>query len=143
MPGYARASGSWGKNAPWTRSSGVWVKAKEAYANVAGTWKQWWLDGGVNDRTFTEFDVYNGFDQTPNTVAIQPDGKIVVGGNFRTYNGIAVHYIARLNSNGTLDTSFTANAGTDVNGTVNSVVIQSDGKIICVGSFSIFQRWNF
>ena len=134
---------NWIKTAPWGKSSGVWAKAKEAYANVAGTWKQWWLDGGVNDRTFTEFDVYNGFDQTPNTVAIQPDGKIVVGGNFRTYNGIAVHYIARLNSNGTLDTSFTANAGTDVNGTVNSVVIQSDGKIICVGSFSIFQRWNF
>ena len=138
MPGYTRASGSWGKNAPWTRSSGVWNKAKEAYANVAGTWRQWWLDGGVNDRTFTEFDVYSGFGGSARSVAIQSDGKIVIGGAFNAFNGVTVNRIVRLNSDSTRDTTFTTNTGTAFDSVVESVAVQSDGKIVCGGSFTTF-----
>jgi hypothetical protein len=142
MPGYTRASGSWGKNAPWTRSSGVWAKAKEAYANVAGTWRQWWLDGGINDRTFTEFDVYSGFSSNVISIAVQSDGKVVIGGDFRTFNGVTAIRIARLNSDGTLDTTFTTNTGTGFNESVQSIAIQSDGKIVCGGEFTGFNSIN-
>ena len=129
---------NWIKTAPWGKASGVWAKAKEAYANVAGTWKQWWLDGGVNDRTFTEFDVYSGFNDPVYSVATQSDGKIVIGGDFRTFNGAAANNIVRLNSDGTRDTTFTTNTGTGFNDTVRLISIQLDGKIICVGNFGTF-----
>jgi uncharacterized delta-60 repeat protein len=129
---------NWAKTAPWGKVSGTWAKAKEAYANVSGTWKQWWLDGGVNDRTFTEFDVYTGFNSTVSSIAIQSDGKIIVGGSLTTFNGVSVNRIARLNSDGTLDTAFTTNTGTAFNSNVLSIAIQSDGKIVCGGGFTTF-----
>jgi uncharacterized delta-60 repeat protein len=138
MPGYTKVSGSWPEIAPWGKVSGTWAKAKEAYANVSGTWRQWWLDGGVNDRTFTEFDIYSGFNTTARTIAIQSDGKIVIGGDFTTFNSATVNRIVRLNSDGTRDAAFTTNTGTAFNSGVNSIAIQSDGKIICGGSFTTF-----
>ena len=40
------------------------------------------------------------------TLAVQADGKIVVGGAFITLGGETRYYIARLNPDGTLDTAF-------------------------------------
>ena len=71
------------------------------------------------------------------TSALQPDGKIIIAGEFGDYNGTAVSNIARLNSNGTLDATF--NVGTGLTGgRVLSVVRQPDGKIIAVGFFDHF-----
>jgi len=67
-----------------------------------------------------------------NSIAIQTDGKIVLGGTFSTLNGQPRGGIARLNSSGTLDLAF--NAGVD--GVPTSLMIQSDGKILVGGSFS-------
>jgi uncharacterized delta-60 repeat protein len=69
-------------------------------------------------------------------MAIQPDGKIIVGGTFNTYNGIPRLRIARLESNGSLDTSFTPGGG--FSSTVNCLALQSDGKIVVGGSFGTF-----
>ena len=82
----------------------------------------------------TSFNVGAGANNTVFDVALQTDGKIIIGGNFTTYNGTPVNRIARLNADGTLDTSF--NVGTGANAQVNSIVIQADGKIIIGGSFT-------
>ena len=72
----------------------------------------------------------------PDGVALQSDGKIVVVGFVQPssyYNA----FILRLNADGSLDTSFGAGAGyikTSISNTFNSVAIQSDGKIVVVGS---------
>jgi uncharacterized delta-60 repeat protein len=85
---------------------------------------------GILDTTFnTGF----GFDTTVNTISIQADGKIIVGGIFTSYNGASINKIARLNIDGTLDTSFAP--GTLINGFVSAVAIQTDGKIIVGGGF--------
>jgi uncharacterized delta-60 repeat protein len=126
---------NWAKTAPWGKVSGTWAKAKEAYANVAGTWKQWWLDGGVNDTGFT---IGTGFSTGVNSIAIQSDGKLVIGGGFTTFNGATVNRIARLNTDGTRDTAFTTNTGTAFNDFVRSIAIQSDGKLVIGGAF-----WSF
>jgi uncharacterized delta-60 repeat protein len=70
-------------------------------------------------------------------VVVQPDGKILVGGDFSTLrpNGgpaATRNGIARLNPDGTLDTAFNPNA----NGTVWSIVLQPDGKILVGGNFN-------
>ena len=66
--------------------------------------------------------------------ALQTDGKIIIGGGFINYNGTAINRIARLNTDGTLDTSF--NVGTGANNLVNALAIQSDGKVLIGGTFN-------
>ena len=71
------------------------------------------------------------------------DGKVLVAGRFESIDGHTTNDIARLNSNGTIDTSFTATSvGGGVSATsqyINNFVTQSDNKIIIVGSFSSVQ----
>lgn len=65
-------------------------------------------------------------------MALQEDGKVLIGGSFRTINGFKHPGVARLNIDGSLDSSFYAL----VNDTVNAIAIQADGKIIIAGRFS-------
>jgi uncharacterized delta-60 repeat protein len=89
-------------------------------------------DGGL-DTTFLSSGV--GANGDVFAVVVQPDGKIVICGDFTTVNGTARNRIARLNSDGTLDFSFLA-AGSGANFAVNSAALQSDGKIVIGGRFS-------
>jgi uncharacterized delta-60 repeat protein len=82
----------------------------------------------------TSFDPGSGANDNVNSVALQPDGKIVLGGRFTTFNGVARDGIARLNPNGTLDDSFAAT--TNQGNGVFSVVVQPDEKIVLGGFFS-------
>ena len=50
-----------------------------------------------------------GFDSYIYYIKIQSDGKILVGGLFSTLNGNTRNRLVRLNSNGTVDTSFYTN----------------------------------
>jgi uncharacterized delta-60 repeat protein len=68
------------------------------------------------------------------TIAVQPDGKIVIGGEFTTYDGSTRHRIARINSNGLLDPQFDAGIGPD--NSVSFMAIQGDGKILVAGKFT-------
>jgi uncharacterized delta-60 repeat protein len=85
----------------------------------------------------TSFDNSIGFNFTVNSVAIQSDGKILVGGAFTTYKGLTENYIIRLNPNGSKDTSFDNSVGFDAG--VNSIAIQSDGKILVGGNFTTYK----
>ena len=64
--------------------------------------------------------------------AVQPDGKILIGGIFTTVLGVARNNIARLNPDGTLDTAFAPNADSNV----YSIAVQADGNILAGGLFS-------
>lgn len=72
---------------------------------------------------------------TVRSVAMQPDGKIIIGGEFSLSGTVATRNLARLNADGTLDGTFN-NSGTNLSSTVNSVAVQSDGKILAAGSFT-------
>jgi len=65
------------------------------------------------------------------SLAVQADGKILLGGGFTTLGGETRNYIGRLNPNGTLDTGFNPGAS----GSVSSLAVQADGKILVGGSF--------
>jgi uncharacterized delta-60 repeat protein len=64
--------------------------------------------------------------------AVQPDGKIIVGGYFRTLNGVRYSNIVRLNADYSIDPTFSAS----VNGGVFSIALQPDGKIVIGGIFT-------
>ena len=66
--------------------------------------------------------------------ALQPDGKIIVGGRF-FLGGVFTGLIVRFNPNGSLDTSFGTNGSTSAGITgIFSLALQSDGKIIAAGT---------
>lgn len=68
--------------------------------------------------------------------AMQDDGKCIVGGYFKSYNGIRCNNILRLNTDGTFDNTF--NSGTGTNDWVENIAIQPDGKILLGGYFSTY-----
>jgi len=88
------------------------------------------IDGSID----TSFDPGTGANNHIRAVTIQTNGKILIGGFFTLYNGVSRVRIARLNIDGSLDTSF--NPGTGPNGTVYSMVVQPDGRIVVGGIFT-------
>src|SRR6185369_15096963 len=79
------------------------------------------------------FDAGAGPDGTVWSMAVQPNGKIIIAGSFGSVAGFPCGHIARLNSDGSVDTSFDPGLGAD--GIIYSVVLQSDGKILAGGAF--------
>lgn len=89
-------------------------------------------DGSVD----ATFDSSVGANGTVYAVLVQPDGKIVIGGGFTTYNGVAREYLARLNADGSLDTSFVGpDFASSTGWRVQSLAFQPDGKLLVGGSF--------
>lgn len=82
------------------------------------------------------FNPGSGPNGTVRAVALQPDGKVVIGGDFTTVNGTNRNYIARLNANGSLDTTFNPGAGFDAQ--VNALALDASGRIVVGGSFQQF-----
>jgi uncharacterized delta-60 repeat protein len=68
-------------------------------------------------------------------VKVQADGKIIVAGSFTTFNGFPCNKIVRLNTNDSIDASFTTGSGFDDN--VTALSIQADGKILTGGIFTM------
>ena len=79
-----------------------------------------------------------GFDFGVYDIKRQADNKLVISGAFTTLDGNASSGIIRLNTDFSIDTTFSTNIGTGANSIVESIMIQSDGKIVCVGAFSDF-----
>jgi uncharacterized delta-60 repeat protein len=68
-------------------------------------------------------------------IGVQGDGKIVIGGTFDQFNGVTHSGLARLNSDGSLDSSFAPVVTEIYQVTVRAVVIQPNGKIVFGGGF--------
>ena len=102
-----------------------------SYGNVTTNYIARLNTNGSLDTTFITGE---GFNDEVNDLKIQSDGKIIVGGYFQSYdnNDLYNGRLVRINSDGSLDTRF----GYGVNNTVNSIEIQSDGKILVGGDFS-------
>ncbi|MCF8254063.1 MAG: delta-60 repeat domain-containing protein, partial [Bacteroidia bacterium] len=89
----------------------------------------------------TSFSIGTGFNDElsgyyANVLALQKDGKILVGGNFINFNGKQVASIIRLFPNGILDTSFISN---NYNEIINDIEILDDGRILIAGDFGSYQ----
>jgi uncharacterized delta-60 repeat protein len=72
------------------------------------------------------------------SVAVQPDGKVLVGGNFADWAGSGRKGLVRLNTDGTVDESFNVGTGTNGNNQVLCIKVLDSGKILIGGTFSNF-----
>jgi len=99
-------------------------------------------DGSL-DETF--LDGLSGASGTVQCLAVQADGKVLIGGDFTIVNGTTRNRLAQLNPDGSLDESF-LHGLSGANGTVYCLAVQADGKVLIGGSFSTVNgvsRWAF
>lgn len=87
---------------------------------------------GVLDTTFQATGT--GLNLEVKTMALQPNGQLVVGGDFTQYNGTSTPAVARLNSDGSLDSSF-AQTGNGILGNANSIALTRAGNVVVAGAF--------
>lgn len=92
---------------------------------------------GTLDTTFNT-NLGTGFDASVVYVVEQPDTKILVAGSFTDLNGSSLPFFVRLNSDGTIDTSFVTAMGTGFDAGTTSIQVQNDDKILVSGTFTEF-----
>jgi uncharacterized delta-60 repeat protein len=74
-----------------------------------------------------------------NAIEVQPDGKLLIAGEFAEIGGKPWRNLARLNANGTLDTSF--NPGIGFNGPVNALALSGTDRVLAAGTFTEFDGY--
>lgn len=85
------------------------------------------------DSTFITGIGFNDFTQSP---AIDSNGSIIITGRFNSYNGSSSPRIARLLSNGTLDSTFVIGSG--FNNTTTGVLVNPDNSMFVLGYFDSY-----
>ncbi len=94
---------------------------------------------GSRDATFISPFVMGSTQTTIFALALQPDGKILVGGTLVTPSGTKT--LVRVNADGSLDTTFVV-AQSSVFGQVGKIVVEPGGQILAAGNFSGVSRLN-
>ncbi len=77
-----------------------------------------------------------------NAIALQPDGRIVIGGDFTSVGGVPRNRVARLNADGSLDALFLNAPASGFNGEVNSVLVDGSGRIVVGGAFTAINGYG-
>ncbi|MBK8344088.1 MAG: hypothetical protein IPL12_12725 [Bacteroidetes bacterium] len=73
-------------------------------------------------------------DNTVNKIVVQSDGKIILAGEFQTFNSTVAHQIVRLNPDLTVDPTFNSGSGfPDCN--ITDMLVTADNKIVISGDF--------
>lgn len=80
------------------------------------------------------FDPGVGPSWSVEALAVQPDGKVIIGGNFNQVSGVNRSSIARLNEDGSYDATFGTSPFAEKI-FVRTIQLQPDGKVLVGGSF--------
>lgn len=100
------------------------------------------VDGSIDNNFHVNVWDNNIQDPYVSSITLLSDGKILIGGTFTIWDGLSRSGLVRLNSDGTIDTTFDIGTGLSpiyAVPYVNRLAVQSDNKIIVVG---IFDEYN-
>ena len=103
------------------------------FANIGGAQRRIArlnLDGTL-DNSFNP--IVTGSSISIDDIKLQADGKIIFGGYFQFIDSVSRNFLARLNSDGSLDSNFNPNPSA----AISTITLQSNGKIITGGSFDV------
>jgi uncharacterized repeat protein (TIGR01451 family)/uncharacterized delta-60 repeat protein len=92
--------------------------------------------------TTPPFNQTPGANSTVHALAVQPDNKTIIGGEFTAYNASQRYHIARIATDGLLDTTFLAFPNSGANDTITSLLLDSTGNIYIGGYFTSFNGTN-
>ncbi|HMD53108.1 MAG TPA: Calx-beta domain-containing protein, partial [Phycisphaerae bacterium] len=99
---------------------------------------------GTLDNKFSSYLPSQGASDVVRALAVQTDGRILVGGDFTNFNGSLLSHIARLNYNGSLDSTF--NPGAGANNTVYALAetfVGGQREILIAGDFTTIRGLNY
>lgn len=92
---------------------------------------------GTLDHSFGMSPSYNtapgGADEAVFAIALDGEGRALIGGDFTSVDGEPRHRVARLNEEGRLDTTFDPGSGLDDR--VNAITVDHEGKVLLGGRF--------
>jgi uncharacterized repeat protein (TIGR01451 family)/uncharacterized delta-60 repeat protein len=104
------------------------------FSTIGGVVRPYVARLDTNGVVDANFNVGSGPNGPVYAMVIQPDGKVIIGGDFTSVNSNTNYpYLARLNVDGSVDTTFSS--ANKLDGTVRALVLQSDGKIVAGGNF--------
>lgn len=86
---------------------------------------------GTADPTFDTGTGFGGYGNAVSHLAVRPDGRILTGGDFYSFDSTPASYLLQLNADGSLDSTFSS--WSSASNSVRQIVLQSDGKVIIVG----------
>jgi len=112
------------------------ILAGGAFTSAGGTNRSFLARLNSDGSADAGFDPGTGFNGNVNSIALQVDGRILVGGAFSTYRDVARSRLARLNSDASIEAAF--NPGSGPNAPVHSVSVQPSGKVFIGGDFTTF-----
>jgi len=105
-----------------------------AFTSVSGVARNRLARINADGTLDTTFNPGSGFDVAPLKLILDASGRVLVGGNFTTYDGVGVNRVIRLNTDGSLDSSF--NTGTGPGNVVQDVRVDSSARIYISGAFT-------
>jgi uncharacterized delta-60 repeat protein len=113
------------------------------FTSVSGVGRNYVARLRGDGSTDTSYNVGEGANGVVLSVALQSDGKALIGGKFTTINGVKCDHIARLNPDGNVDPGFqsgVSNSSTEGStnqfSSISSITPQSDGKTLVVDDVS-------
>ncbi|MEG4634804.1 DUF4347 domain-containing protein, partial [Microcoleus sp. AR_TQ3_B6] len=119
-----------------TATTNDWIYAGGNFTLVNGTSRNHIArlnrDGSL-DTTFNPIIEPTGTSDAVWAIALDSSGKPVIGGTFTSINGTPINRIARLNTDGSLDTTF--NPGSGIDNAVLAIALDSSGKLLVGGQF--------
>ena len=91
-------------------------------------------EDGTEDTT--TYSLGTGFDSAVTDFKNLSNGSMIISGSFTSFNGVAAAGLIKLNSNFTVDSSFSVGMG--FNSTINTLDVSPSGKIVVGGGFTSF-----
>jgi uncharacterized delta-60 repeat protein len=79
------------------------------------------------------FDPMEGPNGPVRWVFPQPDGKLIIAGDFSTFNSLPTRFVTRLRPDGSVDLTFPT---ISLDGSLQGAISQGDGRIMLAGSFT-------
>ncbi len=129
-------------------SNGTWDNTSFGNSNILTLRPQAdgsFYAGGFGLKRFTaqdildpDFNVGTGANSRIEAMQVQTGGKLLIGGQFTSYNGTPVNRIARVNTNGSFDSTF--DVGSGASGSIFSLALEPDGKLLVGGQFLDFNN---